>query len=1437
MGRFGIRRSNSRLGLGGLFRTRRAVTKRLVEEGVDQPEPVEEEYVPPAAPLTQGGRGAGRTRTYSNAAPPGERGAPQNVDADDDGLTASPGEGPNSDVSVFDAIEDVDQGQGTDATPSWGLPPGERDRHPTESEPDIFETPVQEMRPPGSDRYDNNVPPGEPSAPQNTQEPDIFEPVSDPVAPDPEPTTPSWSLPPGERDRHPTESEPDIFSTPVQEMRPPGSDRYDNNVPPGEPSAPQNTQEPDIFDPEPESPALSASIEIDEETGEPYDQSDPRLGVGSNDQGTVPLDPETGQPIIDSVPTIGVGSKDQGTVPLDPETGQPIIDSAPTVGVGSKDQGTVPLDPETGQPIIDSAPTIGVGSNDQGTVPLDPETGQPIIDRTPTIGVGSESDVVDPAQQQRDAKMVEGLRTADGTAGRPGFFELPFAEAAKVGAYPLQGAWALHDKITGQTSDKHVYDRTRDWVGDRRLPQIALPHQLGAIERYLSHDGKRYPDVSLGQFAAPGGLAHHLPSLNEAANIKMNPVDFVPGMSFMGAGKDGRITGGDWWSVGEMAADVTPLGRPISLLKKGSKAVLPTNMGGGFTWGAAGNLDSVQRIHGSSTNPALLKAADEMTDQLAATGRADVVLGGKTYKINQTRADAAIRDQNPDLVMATHSGQDARFFTDGGPVPDFVNKGPNEQGTFMTPGFQPIPKFTDMSAFGGRAEAGAEGAGIGYRIKTIGKGEAVAAPPATILDDAVNPQGVQVRRPGVESDPLGTKYFEQAHARELELIAGSGTELPAVRRVTGLGDAGMYLDESITAPTYGGRVKANVLGLVDTVRGNPGVVKRASTAEEIAESRFGKSVDDLTPDEAQYVGMSQQSDSALTTAASQGDSTAKGILQDRADLEEAFSMGNAPDFRYSDGRPAIRPQEFGSGGVASAIDTMRDVTRPQDTEFVQRDSGLYVPESTTQRTSFDLPPGERDRLVTEPRIDGDGAPLTQGGRGAGNMYSNDVPPGETGDPRIDGNITPPRESTVIDDTPTVVVPPRVPDVPPGEPVVVPPYVPPEVIETTPPVVPPYVPPEVIETTPPVVPPYVPPEVIETTPPVVPPYVPPEVIETTPPVVPPYVPPEVIETTPPVVPPYVPPEVIETTPPVVPPYVPPEVIETTPPVVPPYVPPEVIETTEPVVPPYVPPEVIEEPVVVPPYVPPVRPDDPDDPRLPGPGETERRVVVDDGREDPSRLRKRRRLPGPEGNAIEGPEPAPRPPDSYPRQVGHRERVEYSYDPASGKYSATVVESSEPVVTGWDENPPDGEARAVGGWDVQPGPDGVVAEKNAGEMEIPPHIRKRLREQAERDGAPVSRSDTLDYSHDLDTRETDRRRYNLSAAKQSRPTAGLPEEGLSEKYRAISDHLKKQPQQLKTSPGGNQRRRSRGSEDKPKGYKMPEIVIVQEQQSSGRRTRGM
>ena len=95
--------------------------------------------------------------------------------------------------------------------------------------------------------------------------------------------------------------------------------------------------------------------------------------------------------------------------------------------------------------------------------------------------------------------------------------------------------------------------------------------------------------------------------------------------------------------------------------------------------------------------------------------------------------------------------------------------------------------------------------------------------------------------------------------------------------------------------------------------------------------------------------------------------------------------------------------------------------------------------------------------------------------------------------------------------------------------------------------------------------------------------------------------------------------------------------------------------------------------------------------------------DDGQVRDDEIARSRRLRKPDDADApdDAPKAAPRPPGAYPREIAHRERVEYSFDPSNGEYSARRVESSEPVVTGWDETPPSSDQRSVGGWDVRPG----------------------------------------------------------------------------------------------------------------------------------------
>ena len=341
----------------------------------------------------------------------------------------------------------------------------------------------------------------------------------------------------------------------------------------------------------------------------------------------------------------------------------------------------------------------------------------------------------------------------------------------------------------------------------------------------------------------------------------------------------------------------------------------------------------------------------------------------------------------------------------------------------------------------------------------------------------------------------------------------------------------------------------------------------------------------------------------------------------------------------------------------------------------------------------------------------------------------------------------------------------------------------------------------------------------------------------------------------VVPPYVPPEVPPDDP-TVPPYVPPEVPPDDP-TVPPYVPPEV-PPDDPTVPPYVPPEVPPEP---PPRVPDERTEDPTriPSELPAPtGDLRGDLRRDDDERvanDPT-ARSRRRLRNPDdADAPEdSPKAAPRPPGTYPREIAHRERVEYSFDPSTGDYSASIVESSEPVVTNWDDSPPASDQRSVGGWDVVPGQDGVVADRNEGEIPIPEGIKQRLALQAEKEGGVATTTDTLDYHHDLDTRDTQakpvrpsraRVQEAMRASRAGEPGAGVTgagvtgagvtgagvkgagEGGLNDKYAKLREMQQQQQKAPKpAAPAQRNRRRGSGREDKKGGYNLPEIVIVQE-----------
>ena len=227
----------------------------------------------------------------------------------------------------------------------------------------------------------------------------------------------------------------------------------------------------------------------------------------------------------------------------------------------------------------------------------------------------------------------------------------------------------------------------------------------------------------------------------------------------------------------------------------------------------------------------------------------------------------------------------------------------------------------------------------------------------------------------------------------------------------------------------------------------------------------------------------------------------------------------------------------------------------------------------------------------------------------------------------------------------------------------------------------------------------------------------------------------------------------------------------------------------------------------------------------------------------------------------PAPAPRPPGTHAREIAHTEAIEYRYDPEGDTFDARVVDASEPVVTRWDGDPPARDERDVGRWDVVPHSDGVDA-VDSGRVSIPDDVRADLRARAAQTGAPVSSTTTLSYRHDLDSRETTTdlpaRRDNAQGVRESGDVDLNPQyQQMSEKVRAAQENklgrngtgqrgksdevdLSPQYQQMldrllkaqENKSSKNRRRASRSSDLKERGYKLPQIQIIQEPTSTRR-----
>ena len=269
-----------------------------------------------------------------------------------------------------------------------------------------------------------------------------------------------------------------------------------------------------------------------------------------------------------------------------------------------------------------------------------------------------------------------------------------------------------------------------------------------------------------------------------------------------------------------------------------------------------------------------------------------------------------------------------------------------------------------------------------------------------------------------------------------------------------------------------------------------------------------------------------------------------------------------------------------------------------------------------------------------------------------------------------------------------------------------------------------------------------------------------------------------------------------------------------------------------------------------------------------------------REPPRRGRRPRlplpgqQAPGEQSVQVQGP------PDGFARRIRHTERVEYSYDPETQQASARVVDSSEPVIVARDASPPDVQERQVGAFDVVPeGRDVRATPREDAELAVPPGVLARLRVQAERDGGPVTRTETVSYEHDIDTQETDqrieggsRRERALAAAgalaggaraaagtvsERAQTLARRAAESLPETTAAIGERVHPASSQARSkesldalvarlirqagqkpppAKGGNKRRSSSKSKERRPSYQQPTIIVVREPGPTGRRRYG-
>ena len=215
--------------------------------------------------------------------------------------------------------------------------------------------------------------------------------------------------------------------------------------------------------------------------------------------------------------------------------------------------------------------------------------------------------------------------------------------------------------------------------------------------------------------------------------------------------------------------------------------------------------------------------------------------------------------------------------------------------------------------------------------------------------------------------------------------------------------------------------------------------------------------------------------------------------------------------------------------------------------------------------------------------------------------------------------------------------------------------------------------------------------------------------------------------------------------------------------------------------------------------------------------------------------------------EEPEVAPRPPGGYPRLIRHKERVEYSYDPATETFESRVVEAQRPRVVEWDQTPPASRSRSVGAWEITPRDKGIAFLESEEEREIPPTIRTWLVAQGQRHGGEaVSAERDLQFSHDLDTDNTDIRTLGVpkvgGPAASGRAQTGAPAsvptgtgagdaeaDSRKARSRALADFMAARDQEARRAQREDarfnpRRRNGKSRRDDENEVQIPQYVII-------------